>query len=263
MKLSFRIKNILIFKNTKKGFLTVEAAIFLPIFIIGVLTLAYLIKFISIEESVFHSFTDEARVLSSEARLYVSAPLFESRLKSRLYEENGDNIKGLDLDNFQYLYAFGVPGMISMDLNYQVDIKLPIPFRESLPVSESLLFRGFVGTKDFCDPMPFEEMEKQKPSHPVWVFPRSGGRYHTETCTYVSSEPRQIILSDKIRRRYESCSLCKPSGLSNGNIVYCFIEWGKAYHIGSCPSVDKYVISMEKEEAAKRGYTACTKCGGI
>lgn len=262
MRRLFRELNIHIFKNTNKGFLTVEAAIFLPIFIIGILTLSYLIKFMSIQGSVFHAFVDEAKALSSEARLYVTAPLFESKLKTRIYSENGNQIQELDLENFQYLYSLGVPGMISMDLNYDVDIKLPIQFLEKLPVSESLLFRGFIGLERPFDPISFEEMEREEPSYLVWIFPRAGGRYHKETCTYISSEPRQLIMSKTIRQRYEPCGICKPSGMPNGGLVYCYIKWGEAYHIGSCPAVDKYVVSIEKEEAIQKGYSPCSKCGG-
>ncbi|HVI42566.1 MAG TPA: hypothetical protein VM577_18080, partial [Anaerovoracaceae bacterium] len=154
MRLLPRRGSLHTFKNSKKsgcalnkkGFLTVEAAIFLPIFIIGVLTYAYLIKFMAVQEAVFHSFTDEAKVLSSESNINpLAAPLFELKLKDRAYDENGENISEMDLDHFMYRYhTHGMSDMISMDLNYEVDIRLPIPFYKKLPISESLLFRGFV-----------------------------------------------------------------------------------------------------------------------
>lgn len=251
------------YEFNKKGFLTVDAAIFLPIFIIGVLTFAYLIKFMSVQEAVFHSFTDEARVLSSESsRNPLAAPFFELKLKDRVYDENGSDISDVDLEHFLYLYpAHGMTDLISMDLNYDVNIKLPISFYKKLEVSESLLFRGFVGKKGNVDPLPFEEMEKEIESDLVWIFPRAGGRYHGENCTYITSEPRQMILSDQIRRKYEPCSTCDADCLPDGTLVYCF-KTGASYHTGRCPIVDKYVISIEKEEAVRRGYTACSKCGG-
>ena len=264
------IKSIHIFKNSKhylqsnkKGFLTVEAAIFLPIFIIGVLTFAYLIKFMAVQEAVFHSFTDEAKVLSSEASINpLAAPLFEINLKDRIYDENGDNISSADVDNILYLYhTQGMTDMISMDLNYAVNIKLPIQFYQKLPVSESLLFRGFVGKEENTASLPYEEMETEKKSDLVWIFPRAGGRYHSENCTYITSEPKQMIMSQMIRRKYQSCSICDSYNLSNGSLAYCF-KTGQSYHTGTCPIVDKYVISIEKEEAIERGYIACLKCGG-
>lgn len=255
--------NMSIYKNTKKGFITVEAAIFLPIFIIGVLTFAYLIKFLSVQEAVFHSFTDEARVISAESAINpLSAPLFEPKLKDRIYDENGDYVSNVDVDRFLYLYpSRGMTGMISMDLNYDVNIKLPIPFFDKLPVSESLILRGFIGKEEFVDPLPFEEMEKAKSSNLVWIFPRAGGRYHREDCIYIKSEPRQMIMTSQIRRKYDSCGVCDSYHLQGGSLVYCF-KTGHSYHTGSCPIVDKYVISVEKDDAIRKGYSACSKCGG-
>jgi hypothetical protein len=244
--------------------LTVETAIFLPIFIIGILTFAYLIKFMAVQEGIFHSFTDEARVLCAEASFNpLDAPLFEPKLADRIYDENGDSVSGVDIEHFLYLYpSRGMSGLISMDLNYDVKVRLPIPFYEKLPVAESLMFRGFIGKEENGAPMSFSEMEKEKKSDLVWVFPRAGGKYHGENCTYVASEPKQLVMSPQIRRKYGPCSICNSNTLQDGRLVYCF-KTGRSYHAGDCPIVDKYVISMEKEEAIKDGYTACSKCGGI
>lgn len=251
------------YKNTKKGFITVEAAIFLPIFIIGVLTFAYLIKFLSVQEGVFHSFADEARIVCAEAPVIpLSAPLFEPKLKDRIYDENGALISNVDVDYFLYLYpSHGMTGLISMDLNYDVDIKLPIPFYDKLPASESLLFRGFIGKEEALDPISFDEMEKVKDSELVWIFPRAGGRYHGEDCVYIKSEPRQMIMSSQIRRKYDPCGICDSSHLPDGSLVYVF-KTGHSYHTGSCPAVDKYVVSVERDDAIRKGYTPCSKCGG-
>lgn len=248
-------------RSNQKGFLAVEAAIFLPIFIIGVLTFAYLIKFMAVQERVFHAMTDEARVLCAEAGSNpLTAPLFELKLKDRIYDENRKYVSDLELAQFGYRYpVHGMTDMISMDLNYHVKIKLPIPFYEALPVSDSLICRGFVGTQEQMDPLPFCEMEQEKESNLVWIFPRAGGRYHDESCIHITSEPRQMTMSAQIRRKYSPCSICGSKCLSDGSLVYCF-RTGDSYHAGSCPIVDKYVISIEKEEAVKKGYTACSKC---
>lgn len=263
MKLLFRAENMHFVKNSKRGFIAVEAAIILPIFLIGVLTFAYLIKLVTVQEAVMHAFTDEAKRLSAEASFYPIDPFFKSRLANRIYGENPIDVKNIDIDNYQYLYNIsGAAGMISVDLNYQVDIRLPITFYNDLPIYEKLVFRGFIGAEEDWEPMPFEDMEKETDSQLVWIFPRAGGRYHGEDCTYISADPREMLLSGKVRSQYKPCSICKPSEIKNGNFVYCFIKSGEVYHRGSCPVVDRYVISIEKEEAIERGYTPCLKCGG-
>ncbi len=184
------------------------------------------------------------------------------KVKDRLYNENCDNIVSVDIDEFRYLIGYtGLDGLISMDLNYDVNIRLPIQFVDRLPVSESILFRGFIGRLEQNDPLPFEEMEKMKESNLVWIFPRAGGKYHREDCICIISEPRQEFMTNRIKRSYDPCSICNSRGTANGSLVYCF-RTGKVYHTSDCPIVDKYVISIEKEEAIKRGYGACMKCGG-
>ncbi|MGI6731112.1 MAG: hypothetical protein ACOX5F_04325 [Anaerovoracaceae bacterium] len=259
------IKNTYLVTNTRKGFITVEAGIFLPIFIIGILTIAYLIKLMVVQGGVFHSYTDEARLLAAEAYIDKVTPiiLFEPKLQNRLYNENLSDIEDICLENFNYLYKDDRDsGLISMDLSYKVKLKLPIQFYKDFPITETLVFRGFVGADEELDPMTFEEMESNEASHLVYVFPRAGGRYHNESCTFLYAEPLEMILSGSVRRRYDPCSLCKPGDLSNGNLIYCFNRAGEVFHRGSCYVVDRYVISIEKEDAINKGYTTCLKCGG-
>lgn len=263
MKRKYRIKHTKRFTNTDRGNVTVEAAIFLPLFILGILTIAYLIKFIALQESIVHSYTDEARKLASEAYVLKKAPLFELKLKNRILEENPIDIYDVNLRDFDYLHTrWGISGLITMKLDYKVKIRLPIQFYKDLPVTETLVFRGFIGADEDAPPMPFEEMEKEVESHLVWIFPRAGGRYHQERCIYISSEPHEALMSNKIRRSYKPCSICKPYEVSNGNLIYYFVKSGEVYHSSSCPTVDKYVISIEKEKAEEKGYTPCKKCGG-
>ncbi|MDF2655115.1 MAG: hypothetical protein K0R19_1589 [Bacillota bacterium] len=258
-----RAKRTLTYKNTKRGFLTVEAAIFLPIFIIGVLTIAYLIKFMAIQERVFHALTDEARALSAEAVLTPLGALnFEAALKSRLYSENDIMISNVDLDQFHYLYADGTYGMISMDLNYDVDVRLPLQFYSPMPVSESLMFRAFIGKTMDQENVSLAELEKEKESHLVWIFPTAGKKHHDKDCIYIANEPMETSMTAAIKRSYDACKLCESKNMVNGSTAYVFTKSGKVYHRGSCPIVDKYVTSIEKEEAQRKGYSPCSKCGG-
>ena len=187
----------------KKGYVTVEAALFLPVFIIGVLTIAYLIKILALQEAVFHSYVDEAKQLSSEAFYFSEAPFFEGKLKNRLYSENRNDIEEVDLEHFAYLSSFAPDrGRISMDLDYTVKVRLPIPFYSRVPISERLVFRGFVGGNEELEPLGFEEMETWAESVLVWIFPKAGGRYHDESCLFIINEPKAVLLSNTVRRKY-------------------------------------------------------------
>jgi len=259
--MSNSIKKILL--GERKGSLAVEAAIFLPIFIIGMLTIGYLVKFCAVQENVYHSFTDETGKVAAEAELYDIAPVFyENDLKKRINEENGTEIRDFDLSNFRYrIPTLGYDNIILATLDYDVDIRLPLRFIEKIPVSDSIVTRAFVGNEQNVEPMPFDEMEEELDSDTVWVFPISGSRYHMENCNYIVNEPKERMLTAALKNQYSPCKLCDPEDLSYGNLVYCF-STGSVYHKGACATVTKYVTAMEKKEAIDRGYTPCLRCGG-
>jgi len=254
------MKNI---SGSKKGYYTVEAALFLPLFILALLTVGYIIKVYGCNENVIHAAADESRDAASRAYNISIAPFFEEKLESRIMSENKD-ITWADVKRFRYLHEKdGLNGLISFDVDYRVDVKLPLKLKEGFDGKERVRSRGFIGYSARNGPMPFADMEKELDSRTVWVFPYSGIRYHKESCSHIASYPRQMIKNDNVTGSYSPCRLCHPENIRNGNLVYCFMTSGYAYHKGDCKMVDKYVISMEKYQAEERGYTPCLKCGGV
>ncbi|MBR6015098.1 MAG: hypothetical protein IK059_03350, partial [Firmicutes bacterium] len=145
-----------------------------------------------------------------------------------------------------------------------LDIGLPanidVGTGESAPGGFTLYFRPFIG-KDNTNAN-FENPEEEEVYEEVWVFPRSGERYHTEDCRIVNSYPQQRVLSQGVKIKYRPCKLCNAKALPNGSVVYCFKSDGSKYHRANCSAVDKYVISMDKSDAEAEGYTPCKICGG-
>lgn len=271
MRLNIRSRCIQYKIHGKRGSLAVETAIFLPIFILGVLMLIYLIKVLWIEERVFFTFQQEASKISDYA--YVGDKLesngsletmaFKGIVKGKLYNDHEDDILGAEFTEYKYMFTNkGLSGLVLASLKYEVNIKLPIDIYPKVPIEDSLLFRGFIGADLYYEPVSFEEMKKKKEVIPVWIFPRAGERYHKEGCGYIKNQPRQLVLNSGIIKKYDPCKLCRPGELKTGNIVYCFTKTGEAYHKGSCYSVEKYVKELNKEEAVEMGYSACMKCGG-
>lgn len=264
----------------KKGHITVEAAIFLPLFILAMLSLICLIRMIGIEENVMRVYTDEASGIAKEAYIaelkevpeeigietisgVAHEAIFRIRLYERIQEEENRGVFDLRLMEFKYLYeSSGVSGLISGNLSYKTKIPLPIGFKRVLEFEERLLFRGFIGADSNYKPMPYQKMETEEESEIVYVFPRAGERYHKPSCSVIKVCPKEVFLSPKIKNEFTPCRLCRPDQTSNGSKVYCFDKSGKAYHRGNCPLVDRYVIPMEKEEAIEKGYTPCKVCGG-
>ena len=105
----------------KKGYITLEAAIFLPVFILAVVSLLYYINIFSITENIYHSMFDEASRLSSKASVVKVAPGFTDTLQTRIRNEN-PAVDEMKIERFNYLYWDGDLGnMIAVDGKYTVD----------------------------------------------------------------------------------------------------------------------------------------------
>jgi len=244
-------------RRTKKGFLSLEASIFLPVFIIAILTFGYLIKVAVVSENIIHVMTDEARRLSMYSYNVRVAPSFSRNLESRILEENKD-IDNVKVETFLYLYGgMEKEDLIGIRVSSDIKIKLPIVFHDSVATSDTLLCRAFTG-REYKPTHVHNEDEEE--SRIVWVFPTAGTRYHEEWCGYINVAAKQGVLSNQIAKNYSPCKLCGASQLSVGSVIYYFSGSGAVYHKGSCFIVDRYVISMSEEDAVSKKYLPCSKC---
>lgn len=240
----------------KKGSLIVEAAIILPIFILTLLSLILVIRIIGCEENVMRQYVTESEKSAKEAYAVnaISNIVLESRLKKAL--EEAEKIK---LENLN-LVDLGGKVRVSR-LTYQVKYPLPEPFGRTLDFGEALLFRNFVGSKGDSPPMPTTELEENKESHVVYIFPRAGEKYHSKGCRIVKAAAILRVLSPSLRKNYKPCKHCKPKDIPDGSKVCCFPS-GDVFHSPTCFTVKRYVIEMQKQDAEYRGYTPCSICGG-
>lgn len=246
----------------KKGSVTLEAALLLPILVLGVLSLGYYINVYSVMENVAYSAIEETALLASKAYIVDQAPFFTTSMKQRILSEN-PGVKNLEIENFRYLYDDGVQDdVISMTVKYQIVLDFPMGFDHTIDIELPIKCRAFTGKNKRGDVMSFEEMESEGQWEPVWIFPESGEKYHSENCTYVKANAKEMVLTSSLMKQYTACSLCKPQSMAIGSYVYCFEKFGSVYHRASCKSVDKYVIEINKEDALRKGYEPCSKCGG-
>ena len=248
--------------NTKRGYITLEAAVFLPIFILGILTLGYLIKVYSTAENITFSMIDETGHLAAQAYGRKAAPLFVSKLENRLKKEN-QRLNGVSVMDFRYLYKERKrTGIITVSCKYDIDVSMPLEFWDEVSMESRLKCRGFIGLQRKTEPMSFESMERNGNSNIVRIFPMWGKKFHGEECVYVRKNAVQMVLTPQLKKQYQSCKRCRPDSMAAGTYVYCFRNAGKAYHTGDCKLVEKYTIEMEKKDAMEKGYRACSKCRG-
>ncbi|MGP1570116.1 MAG: hypothetical protein ACTTH0_04265 [Eubacteriales bacterium] len=250
----------------KVGSLTLETAILLPFVIIAVLSLSFMLKINSANEAVVNMACDEARRLA----IHSYAPIgkiealgFSDRLEKRIVNENSE-IFDVSVKRFLYRYKrHAISNLISFDVEYSMQPKLGMPMAGTIFLKEHILTRAFVGQDDYVNPKSFELMQEEEESQKVWVFPRAGEKYHCKNCRYIQNYATRTVLNRQTNLRFKPCKLCNAKALKKGATIYCFYKSGDVYHCGSCKAVDKYVIEMEKVEAEKRGFSACSVCGGV
>ena len=245
--------------NTEKrrGSYTVEAALFLPVFIIAVLTIGFLMKVIGGAECGMHAAADEARLAAANAYVLNASFGLSGRIEGRIKEE-APYVTDVDVKDLRYL---STDGEIAFRMKYVLDVPFPLDIYDGFVIDDRLKTRAWIG-RSGDDPLGFDAMEESEESETVYVFPAWGEKYHTKDCTYVKADPVQMTLTGDIRRRYHTCPRCGSSELGDGALVYVFPSYGEAYHRPGCDSVKKFTVAMEKEQAERRGYGPCSKCGG-
>lgn len=264
----------------KKGSLTVEAAIFLPVFLIAMLLMAYLIRMVAVEESVMHVLSDEGGRLAATAYLgqmeeTAHLPLQEL-LESRLLGKTALTLKirervaeetrlaeSLRTSRYNYLYTeAGLDELIRIEVSYRVRLPFILGRFDGFSFTDTLQTRGFLGAAARGEPLGYGPMEEEQEFQSTFVFPKYGERYHVESCSTIAVYPQEHFLNRSIRNRYTPCEICDPGHLPDGSRVYCFPQAGEVYHKGSCPTVEKSTAEIDREEALRTGYTPCKLCGG-
>ena len=246
--------------HTKKGYITLEAAIVLPLFIIAVLTVGFTMKNIYYTETCTFIARDEAAVLARNAYVLPGYVTFPNELEDEILKELPE-LEDVKVEDYRYRYISGSENeLISFNVVIGSNTSLPGNILADYRINSAFLCRAFCG-KDNSASASFSLFASDLESEKVYVFPERGTKYHAKDCSYVNSYPLKTVYSRNIKKKYKACSICNPENLRYGNSVYVF-EYGSAYHTSSCNSVEKYVVTMDRRDAQMKGYTACLKCGG-
>lgn len=249
-------------KRNTKGFYTLEAAIFLPLVILAVLSLGYFMKAEGAWEQCTYRALDESAEAAAKAYDGVSAAAFKGKLQNRITQQDSP-LDYAQAKRVMVMYTDGKnDSLTSFRLEAGMKLKLPIGFGREFDFKTKVKYRNFVGKANEGIPMECDGLQQNEKRDPVWVFPYSGEKYHGQNCTYVKASAEKKVLNSSLKQRYNACSICDSEHLKAGTIVYCFKGEDTAYHRGSCRSIVRHSIVMDKSEAVKRGYTACSKCGG-
>ena len=254
--------------KTKAGFLIVDAACCLPVFLIAIGILLSLIAQCGIEETAQHALVQSARcsartfLMSDKAEnaSLLASGAFVAHWEGFLYEEWGDEQQEKHIRDLVFEEQIFLPdGSIWIDhiARAAVEMENQITIPNSTvnnPVSfKKVVFRPFVGESKHS--VPYDMVR-------VYVFPKSGERYHLPSCRILHGGGIEVLLTEKIRREKQPCRICNPQELVNGSKVYTVQNESGIYHRQSCPTITKDYVCMSRSEAIAQGYTPCKICGG-
>jgi len=116
-----------------------------------------------------------------------------------------------------------------------------------------------------------KEEKKPEISEETTVYiTRTGKKYHTGDCRYLSKSKIPITLKEAIERGYTPCSVCGPPVLKiekpqpvadkSAEITVYITRTGAKYHRASCGYLRRSSIPISLKEACDRGYAPCSRC---
>ena len=209
-----------------------------------------------------HCAIDESAYSASKAYGSISELDSLPKIRRRILQEN-ELLYSLKIRNVADNYSDGSSdGLTRYSVHAKMAISLPAGFDRSLDFTGRIKYRGFKGLKYAPRGMGTAGLESEEPEDPVWIFPQSGEKYHGKHCTYVRASVQSYVLGRSLKMRYSPCDMCDSGDLPAGAIVYCFRGEDTAYHRGNCRCIKRHTAVIDRSEAAGKGYTPCSKCGG-
>lgn len=242
----------------RKGSVTVEAALAVPLFFFAVLALFYMMEVMSVRTSIRTGMQYAAKAAAEET--YIKPMVTPGSLESDIVEAIGaerlersivvDGSGGLHCQKSRMSAATGI---LELHVNYQ--IRLPIPTFAVPPVNmeESLRIKGWNGY--------IRAGFRGQDEETVYIT-ETGMVYHRDYhCTYLELSIRAVPASqvDGLRNenqgKYHACEIC--GGAGSGEVY--ITDYGNRYHTSlGCGGLKRTVYAIPLSEAAGKG--ACSKC---
>ena len=245
----------------KKGSITVEAAMAVPIFFFATLALIYLLEMMAVQTSVRCGLQEAGKKLAvqaAEVTVVFPADLEKDIVNSigagrleRSIVEGGSS--GIDCSNS---YLSPVTGIGEIQAAYK--IRVPVPFFSIAPVSykETMRIKAWTG----YEAGGFGEEDDQ-----IVYVTDTGMVYHKDShCTHldlsIRAENSENLgsLRNESGGKYHACEKCVHKNHAGGNVY--ITNQGDRYHSSlTCSGLKRTVYTVRISEVP--GKRACSKCG--
>lgn len=243
----------------RKGVVTVEAALTVPLFFLAVLALFYMIEVMSIRTTIRSGMQYAAK--EAAEGIYVNPLVTPGSLEADIVSSIGGArlersivVNGSGGIHCEKSRMSAVTGILELRAAYQ--IRLPIPVFAAAPVNmeESMRVKGWNG---YVRTGFGEENEET-----VYIT-ENGMVYHKDYhCNYLELSIRMVSydeidgLRNESQGKYHACERCVHGGAAGGVYV---TDYGDRYHNSlSCSGLKRTVYAVPLTEAVGKG--ACSKC---
>lgn len=251
-------------KTMKKGSITIEAAMVLPIFMFFFLGISYIFGLISLQYNVQTALSDTANQMSlvgyfkEEENIALLQADFCMNLKNKYYGKNC--ILGGIVSLGQSYYK-------EKDITLIADyiIKIPVPFWNHFFHHEEQIARTrkFVG-RDRRE----ETSDMIKDTKVRYVYITENGRVYHESkdCSHLRRKIEKIekgslqTIRNESGGKYYPCELCLKKKNDKEAMVFYITRDGNRYHKSSECSGLKRTIKRVPYESVKT-WRACKRCG--
>lgn len=244
---------------SKKGSITVEAAMAVPIFFLAVVSLLYLMEMMAIQTSIRSGLQYAGKQAAKEAA--VVTVIMPSRIES-------DVIHAVGAERLERSIVVGGSGGISCNrsrmssktgigelvVTYQVRLPIPVFGVQPVEYHEKMRIKAWTG---------YEKNGFEKNDDTTVYITETGLVYHKDyRCTHLELSIRMVAESELSSLRnvgggkYYPCEHCMRSG---GGGVY-ITDTGDRYHSSlSCSGLKRTIYAVPLSEVIGKG--ACSRCG--
>lgn len=243
----------------RKGVVTVEAALAVPLFFLAVLVLFYMLEVMSIRTTIRSGMQYAAKEAAED--IYVYPRVTPGKLEADIVASIGGErlersivVNGSSGIHCEKSRMSALTGILELRVTYQV--RLPIPVFPAAPVNmeESMRMKGWNGY--------VRSGFGQEDEDTVYVT-ENGMVYHRDYhCNYLELSIRMVSydevngLRNESHGKYHACESCVHGGAADKVYV---TDYGDRYHNSlSCSGLKRTIYAVPMSEAVGKG--ACSKC---
>lgn len=259
--------------SPKKGSLTLETAVVLPIFLFFSMMFVFLCQIFFIHSEIQGGLFQAARYLSGNAlyaqiavdndlqdveRVQKAVCIAAARQKVMEYSAN-ELDKCICLKNgsegLQFLNSCITEEYVDLIVNYRVQLPYAFGLNASFPIVQRCCIRLWTG----CSGVIEDDKEEM-----VYIT-ENGIVYHcSPDCTYLKLNIRQISEQNLVNERnyngskYQACEKCAKNG-AEGKCVFITEDGNRYHNTLNCSGLKRYVQQIPKSQI--NGKSACKRCG--